>query len=170
VTDRVMFYCQMSWDRTPFVRSSRDREEASPRFLMSYWSQVEKVQTGSASRNMTPAASTLKTSPDFSSLPAVGEFYRSLEETRAMRRTLCSGLLCFNHDVLVHRTDSFPEGRHFRFELVPLLESARQASITEDASRSSVEDICRGKEGQESYEQRVCSLVIVFTISFGPRR
>jgi predicted glycosyltransferase len=66
----------------------------------------------------------LKTSPDFSSLQLC-DFSRGLEETRAIRRTLLlQAFNEFNPDVLV--TELFPFGRkHFRFELLPLLECAR---------------------------------------------
>jgi predicted glycosyltransferase len=100
----------------------------------------------------------LKTSPDFSSLQLC-DFSRSLEETRAIRRTLL--LQAFNEfkpDVLV--TELFPFGRkHFRFELLPLLEHARSQQSRRTLVVSSVRDILVARKDQEEYEQRVCSLV-----------
>ncbi len=99
----------------------------------------------------------LKTSPDFSSLQLC-DFSRGFEETRAIRRTLL--LQAFNEfkpDVLV--TELFPFGRkHFRFELLPLLERARSQQFRRTLIVSSVRDILVARKDQEEYEQRVCSL------------
>src|SRR5258708_15129379 len=100
----------------------------------------------------------LKTSPDFSSLRPC-DFSRGLEETRAIRRTLLlQAFNDFNPDVLV--TELFPFGRkHFRFELLPLLECARSQQSRRTLVVSSVRDILVARKDQEEYEQRVCSLV-----------
>jgi predicted glycosyltransferase len=85
-----------------------------------------------------------------------------LEETRAIRRTLL--LEAFNElnpDVLV--TELFPFGRkHFRFELLPLLERARSQHSRRTLVVSSVRDILVARKDQEEYEERVCSLVNSF--------
>ena len=100
----------------------------------------------------------LKTSPDFSSLQPC-DFSRGLEETSEIRRKLL--LQAFNElkpDVLV--TELFPFGRkHFRFELLPLLERARSQQSRRTLVVSSVRDILVARKDQEEYEERVCSLV-----------
>jgi predicted glycosyltransferase len=100
----------------------------------------------------------LKTSPDFSSLQLC-DFSRGLEETSEIRRKLL--LQAFNElkpDVLV--TELFPFGRkHFRFELLPLLERARSQQSRRTLVVSSVRDILVARKDQEEYEERVCSLV-----------
>src|SRR5262249_22688089 len=59
-------------------------------------------------------------------------------------------------------TELFPFGRkHFRFELLPLLEQARQES-PKTLVVSSVRDILVKRKDQEEFEQRVCDLVNAF--------
>jgi predicted glycosyltransferase len=103
----------------------------------------------------------LKTSPDFSSLQLC-DLSQSLEETRAIRRTsLLQAFNDFKPDVLV--TELFPFGRkHFRFELLPLLERVRSQHSRRTLVVSSVRDILVARKDQEEYEERVCSLVNSF--------
>ncbi len=85
-----------------------------------------------------------------------------MEETREIRRTsLLQAFNDFKPDVLV--TELFPFGRkHFRFELLPLLERARSQHSRRTLVVSSVRDILVARKDQEEYEERVCSLVNSF--------
>jgi predicted glycosyltransferase len=84
-----------------------------------------------------------------------------LEETKALRRSLLLRAFAdLQPDVIV--TELFPFGRkHFRFELLPLLEHARQQS-RRPLVASSVRDILVTRKDQEEFEQRVCDLVNAF--------
>jgi predicted glycosyltransferase len=162
VTNRVLFYCQHVLGIGHLVRSAAIVRE------LARDSQVLLVTGGEIPdgfrfpKNIdTLQLTPLKTSPDFSSLQLC-DFSRGLEETRAIRRTLL--LQAFNEfkpDVLV--TELFPFGRkHFRFELLPLLECARSQQSRRTLVVSSVRDILVARKDQEEYEQRVCSLVNSF--------
>ena len=156
--NRVLFYCQHVLGIGHLVRSAEIVRELArdSHVLLVTGGEVpdgfrfpENIDT----LRLTP----LKTSPDFSSLQLC-DFSRGFEETRAIRRTLL--LQAFNEfkpDVLV--TELFPFGRkHFRFELLPLLERARSQQFRRTLIVSSVRDILVARKDQEEYEQRVCSL------------
>ena len=162
MTNRIMFYCQHVLGIGHLVRSAEIVRELArdSHVLLVTGGEIpdgfrfpENIDT----LQLTP----LKASPDFSSLQLC-DFSRSLEETRAIRRTLL--LQAFNEfkpDVLV--TELFPFGRkHFRFELLPLLERARSQKSRRTLVVSSVRDILVARKDQEEYEQRVCSLVNSF--------
>jgi predicted glycosyltransferase len=102
----------------------------------------------------------LKTNPDFSNLHACTSA-QSMDEIKTLRRTmLCEAFVGFKPDAIV--TELFPFGRkHFRFELLPLLQQARQES-PEALVVSSVRDILVKRKDQEEFEQRVCDLVNAF--------
>jgi len=134
----------------------RDREGAGPRF-----SNVSWVTGGEFGRVSSRALKTtalapgrfcrLKTSPDFSSLQLCDFSPELWKETRAIRGHCCSSLNEFKPDVLV--TALFPFGRkHFRFELLPLLEQPRSpANTRRTLVVSSVRDILVARKGQEEY-------------------
>jgi predicted glycosyltransferase len=102
----------------------------------------------------------LKTDPDFSNLKVCGSS-RSMDETKTLRRRLLlQSFADFQPDVMV--TELFPFGRkQFRFELLPLLEQAREQS-RRTMVVSSVRDILVTRKDQEEYEQRVCDLANTF--------
>jgi len=102
----------------------------------------------------------LKTNPDFSNLHACASS-RSMDEIKPLRRTmLLQALARFKPDAIV--TELFPFGRkHFRFELLPLLEQTRQESRG-PLLVSSVRDILVKRKDQEEFEQRACDLVNAF--------
>jgi predicted glycosyltransferase len=102
----------------------------------------------------------LKTNPDFSNLHAASSSL-STDETKTLRRTmLLQSFARFKPDAIV--TELFPFGRkHFRFELLPLLEHARQQS-PRALVVSSVRDILVKRKDQEEFEQRACDLVNAF--------
>src|SRR5882762_1657594 len=162
VTNRIMFYCQHVLGIGHLVRSAEIVRELArdSHVLLVTGGEIpngfrfpENIDT----LQLTP----LKTSPDFSSLQLC-DFSRSLEETRAIRRKmLIQAFNEFKPDVLV--TELFPFGRkHFRFELLPLLERARSQKSRRTLVVSSVRDILVARKDQEEYEQRVCSLVNSF--------
>jgi predicted glycosyltransferase len=162
VTDRVMFYCQHVLGIGHLVRSAEIVRELArdSHVLLVTGGEIPggfRLPENIDTLQLTP----LKTSPDFSSLQLC-DFSRGLEETRAIRRTLL--LEAFNElnpDVLV--TELFPFGRkHFRFELLPLLERARSQHSRRTLVVSSVRDILVARKDQEEYEERVCSLVNSF--------
>ena len=162
MTDRVMFYCQHVLGIGHLVRSAEIVRELArdSHVLLVTGGEIPggfRLPENIDTLQLTP----LKTSPDFSSLQLC-DFSRSLEETRAIRRTLL--LEAFNElkpDVLV--TELFPFGRkHFRFELLPLLERARSQHSRRTLVVSSVRDILVARKDQEEYEERVCSLVNSF--------
>jgi predicted glycosyltransferase len=163
VTDRILFYCQHVLGIGHLVRSteivrqlSRDSNvlfvsggEKPDGFRFPEHENIEVLQ-------LPP----LKTSPDFSNLHVCGSA-QSMEETKALRRAmLVQAFARFQPDVLV--TELFPFGRkHFRFELLPLLEHARQQSCR-PLVVSSVRDILVTRKDQREFEQRVCDLVNAF--------
>ena len=160
--NRVLFYCQHVLGIGHLVRSAEIVRELArdSHVLLVTGGEIpegfrfpENIDT----LRLTP----LKTSPDFSSLQLC-DFSRGLEETRAIRRTLLlQAFNEFNPDVLV--TELFPFGRkHFRFELLPLLECARCQQSRRTLVVSSVRDILVARKDQEEYEQRVCDLVNTF--------
>jgi predicted glycosyltransferase len=162
VKNRVLFYCQHVLGIGHLVRSAEIVRELArdSHVLLVTGGEIpdgfrfpENIDT----LQLTP----LKTSPDFSSLQLC-DFSRGLEETRAIRRTLLlQAFNEFNPDVLV--TELFPFGRkHFRFELLPLLECARSQQSRRTLVVSSVRDILVERKDQEEYEQKVCSLVNSF--------
>ena len=162
VTDRVMFYCQHVLGIGHLVRSAEIVRQLARDSHVLLVTGGEIPDGFRLPENIdTLQLPPLKTSPDFSSLRPC-DFSRSLEETRAMRRTLL--LQAFNDfipDVLV--TELFAFGRkHFRFELLPLLERARSQQSRRTLVVSSVRDILVARKDQEEYEQRVCSLVNSF--------
>jgi predicted glycosyltransferase len=162
VTDRVMFYCQHVLGIGHLVRSAEIVRELArdSHVLLVTGGEIPdgfRLPENIDTLQLTP----LKTSPDFSSLQLC-DFSRGLEETMEIRRTLL--LEAFNEfkpDVLV--TELFPFGRkHFRFELLPLLERARSQQSRRTLVVSSVRDILVARKDQEEYEERVCSLVNSF--------
>jgi predicted glycosyltransferase len=159
VTDRVMFYCQHVLGIGHLVRSAEIVKELArdSHVLLVTGGEIPdgfRLPENIDTLQLTP----LKTSPDFSSLQLC-DFSRGLEETSEIRRKLL--LQAFNElkpDVLV--TELFPFGRkHFRFELLPLLERARSQQSRRTLVVSSVRDILVARKDQEEYEERVCSLV-----------
>lgn len=162
MTDRVMFYCQHVLGIGHLVRSAEIVRELArdSHVLLVTGGEIPggfRLPENIDILRLTP----LKTSPDFSNLQLC-DFSRSMEETRAIRRTLL--LQAFNEfkpDVLV--TELFPFGRkHFRFELLPLLERAHSQHSRRTLVVSSVRDILVARKDQEEYEERVCSLVNSF--------
>jgi predicted glycosyltransferase len=101
----------------------------------------------------------LKTDPDFSNLHACTS--QSMDEIKTLRRTmLLQAFARFKPDAIV--TELFPFGRkHFRFELLPVLEQARQ-DFRQPLVVSSVRDILVKRKDQAEFEQRVCDLVNAF--------
>ena len=159
MTDRVMFYCQHVLGIGHLVRSAEIVKELArdSHVLLVTGGEIPdgfRLPENIDTLQLTP----LKTSPDFSSLQLC-DFSRGLEETSEIRRKLL--LQAFNElkpDVLV--TELFPFGRkHFRFELLPLLERARSQQSRRTLVVSSVRDILVARKDQEEYEERVCSLV-----------
>src|SRR6266403_5682203 len=162
VTNRIMFYCQHVLGIGHLVRSAEIVRQLARESHVLLVTGGEIPDGFRLPENIdTLQLPPLKTSPDFSSLRPC-DFSRSLEETRAMRRTLVlQAFNDFNPDVLV--TELFPFGRkHFRFELLPLLERARSQQSRTTLVVSSVRDILVARKDQEEYEQRVCSLVNSF--------
>ena len=162
MTDRVMFYCQHVLGIGHLVRSAevvRELARDSHVLLVTGGEIPEgfRLPENIDTLQLTP----LKTSPDFSSLQPCDSSL-GLEETRAIRRTsLLHAFNEFKPDVLV--TELFPFGRkHFRFELLPLLESAHSRQSRRTLVVSSVRDILVARKDQKEYEQRVCSLVNSF--------
>jgi predicted glycosyltransferase len=163
VTDRILFYCQHVLGIGHLVRSAEIVKELSYDSRVLFVSGGEKPDGFRFPKHenieflqLPP----LKTTPDFSNLQ-VCDSSRSLDETKALRRAmLLQAFAEHEPDVLV--TELFPFGRkHFRFELLPLLERVRRQS-RRTLVVSSVRDILVARKHQEEYEQQVCDLVNTF--------
>jgi predicted glycosyltransferase len=160
LTDRVLLYCQHVLGIGHLVRSAEIVRELSRDSQVLFISGGEKPDGFRFPEHenidvlqLPP----LKTDPDFSNLQVCGSL-RSVDETKTLRRRLLlQAFDQFQPDTLV--TELFPFGRkQFRFELLPLLEHARQQR-RKTMVASSVRDILVTRKDQEEYEQRVCDLV-----------
>jgi predicted glycosyltransferase len=163
VRDRVFFYCQHVLGIGHLVRRAEIVRELSRDSKILFVSGGEKPDGFRFPEHenidvlqLPP----LKTDPDFSNLQVCGSL-RSVDETKTLRRRLLlQAFDQFQPDILV--TELFPFGRkQFRFELLPLLEHARQQRRRTMVA-SSVRDILVTRKDQEEYEQRVCDLVNTF--------
>ena len=163
MTDRVLFYCQHVLGIGHLVRSAeivRQLARDSRVLLISGGEKpggFEFPEHRNVEILQLPA---LKTDPDFSNLHACGSS-QSLDEIKTLRQaTLLEAFATFKPDVIV--TELFPFGRkQFRFELLPLLEQARQ-DPRHTLVVSSVRDLLVKRKDQEEFEQRVCDLVNAF--------
>lgn len=160
MADRVAFYCQHVLGIGHLVRSAeivRQLARDSKVLFISGGAKPDGFRFPEDENIQILQLPPLKTSPDFSNLQ-VCESPRSLKETKNLRCTmLLQSLAEFEPDVIV--TELFPFGRKkFRFELLPLLEQARQQP-RRPLVVSSVRDILVTRKNQAEYEQQVCDLV-----------
>jgi len=163
VTDRILFYCQHVLGIGHLVRSTeivREMSSGSRVLLICGGERPEGFQYPEHKNVEVLQLPALKTNPDFSNLHACAS-EQSIDEIKTLRRTMLSeAFAVFKPDAIV--TELFPFGRkHFRFELLPLLEQARQES-PKTLVVSSVRDILVKRKDQEEFEQRVCDLVYAF--------
>lgn len=158
---RVMFYCQHVLGMGHLVRSTEIVRALARDFSVLFvtggeipkgFRFPEKVETF----ELIP----LKTSPDFSDLQLCDSSW-DMYETQAIRRELLLRAFDnFQPDILV--TELFPFGRkQFSFELLPLLERARNRA-GKTMIVSSIRDILVNRREQAKYEQRVCEIVNSF--------
>jgi len=155
---RVMFYCQHVLGMGHLVRSAEIVRKLSGDFKVLFVTGGEPTHELSLPYNVELLQlPPLKTDPDFIRL-RVCDPSRGLEETKVLRqeqllRSFCS----FRPDVLV--TELFPFGRkQFSFELIPLLEHARNVTRT-PLIVSSIRDVLVTKKDQAKHEQRVTDIL-----------
>lgn len=163
MADRVLFYCQHVLGIGHLVRSTeivRELCRDSCVLFVSGGEQPDGFRFPEHRNIEVLQLPPLKTTPDFSNLRVCGSS-KSLEETKALRRSLLlQAFADLRPDVIV--TELFPFGRkHFRFELLPLLKHARQQS-RRPLVASSVRDILVTRKDREEFEERVCDLVNTF--------
>ena len=155
---RVMFYCQHVLGMGHLIRSAEIVRALSKDFKVLFVTGGEPSPNfGLAGNIKLLQLEPLKSDPEFASVqvcnPALG-----LEKTKALRleqllRSFCS----FRPDVLV--TELFPFGRkQFSFELIPLLEHARNVTRT-PLIVSSIRDVLVTKKDQAKHEQRVTDIL-----------
>ena len=158
---RVMFYCQHVLGMGHLVRSAEIARALARDFSVLFVTGGEIPEGFRFPENVeTFELVPLKTSPDFSDL-LLCDFSWDLEETKAIRRELLLDAFDkFQPDILM--TELFPFGRkQFSFELLPLLERARNRS-PKTMIVSSIRDILVNRKNQAPYEQRVCEIVNSF--------
>lgn len=160
MTVRILFYCQHVLGIGHLVRSSeivREMSRDSHVLLICGGERPEGFRFPDHKNVEILQLPALKTNPDFSNLHAC-DSSRSTEEIKTLRRSmLLEAFGRFKPDSII--TELFPFGRkHFRFELLPLLEQAQRES-GRTLVVSSVRDILVARKDQEEFEQRVCDLV-----------
>jgi predicted glycosyltransferase len=154
---RALFYCQSVLGVGHFIRS-RELVLALEDFEICFLYGGEVV----AGFELPPTIETvhlpaLKTDENFGSLQALSESL-DLEQTQAARKELLiSTFDRFRPDVLI--IELFPFGRKkFSFELLPLLEHARQTR-PEIRIACSLRDILVSKKNQSRFEADVCDVM-----------
>lgn len=158
---RVMFYCQHVLGMGHLVRSAEIARALAHDFSVLFVTGGEIPEGFRFPENVeTFELIPLKTSPDFSDLQLC-DFSWDLDETKAIRRELLLHAFDeFRPDILI--TELFPFGRkQFSFELLPLLERARNRA-GKTMIVSSIRDILVNRREQAQYEQRVCEVVNSF--------
>jgi len=161
VAKRVMFYCQHVLGMGHLVRSAEIARALARDFSVLFVTGGEIPEGFRFPENVeTFELIPLKTSPDFSDLQLC-DFSWDLYETKAIRRELLLHAFDkFQPDILI--TELFPFGRkQFSFELLPLLERARNRA-GKTMIVSSIRDILVNRKDQAPYEQRVCEIVNSF--------
>ena len=155
---RVMFYCQHVLGMGHLIRSAEIVRELSRDSKVLFVTGGEPTPDVSLPDNVERLLlQPLKTDPEFTSLqvcdPSLG-----LEETKVLRREqLLRSFYRFQPDLLV--TELFPFGRkQFSFELIPLLERARNTTRT-PLIVSSIRDVLVTKKDQAKHEQRVTDIM-----------